>query len=60
MLKSFGVTGGADAKNVDDNKKAQIKGKKHSLFSVELKFESNLMCIYRESVSYFAFTELDH
>ena len=27
VLKSFGVTGGADAKNLDDNKRAQIKGK---------------------------------
>ena len=28
VLKSFGVTGGADAKTLDDNQKAQIKGKK--------------------------------
>ena len=60
VLKSFGVTGGADAKNLDDNKRAHIKGKKHCLLSVELTFESIFMCIYREPVSYFAFTEFDH
>ena len=26
MLKSFDVTGGDSAKNLDDNKKAQVKG----------------------------------
>ena len=26
MLKSFGVTGGDDAKNLDDNERAQVKG----------------------------------
>ena len=28
MLKSFGVDGGADAKTLDDNKRAQIKGER--------------------------------
>lgn len=27
VLKSFGVTGGADAKHLDENKRAQVKGK---------------------------------
>ena len=31
VLKSFGVTGGADAKTLDDNKRAQIKGKRRLL-----------------------------
>ena len=26
MLKSFGVTGGDDSKNLDDNERAQVKG----------------------------------
>jgi len=28
VLKSFGVTGGADAKTLADDKRAQIKGKR--------------------------------
>lgn len=44
MLKSCGVTGGADAKNFDENKRAQVKGKVHyvSVF-VALTFKIKLL-----------------